>query len=429
MAERLGLAPRSAWLTSRFRSVRKLGAFAFSLLMLLSIRRTKWLYSRGRIPPTRIESRAPTPVGDADLELCERLIAAFSKATERDPAARSTEGMWSWIFDTRQRELATTLESGDRAALAELMASMLAQDFVIGMAQGPLIRQARSRLGSRFWGLKSLDGLASLGEALGAVAVECPEQGDTGLAFDQGIPRLFEALEAELGFRLDFPDVGAPCGLAVEDRLVTPDTSDQVYAAVRIDQAIDLHLHGQSDGAAEPRITEIGGGHGAMCYWLLQRRDNVARYTIVDLPIVNVLQGYFLSRALGADRVSLYGEPPAQVEIVPNFALAEVESPFDVLVNKDSLPEMPHETMMEYLEWGAANCTGLFYSYNQEAVAEFLGDPQGVVHKAVTEMGRYKRLRRDNAWVRSGYVEEIYVPRQRCQASQANPRRVSGPAS
>lgn len=44
-----------------------------------------------------------------------------------------------------------------------------------------------------------------------------------------------------------------------------------------------------------------------MAYWLL-RMSNL-RYTIVDLPLINVLQGYFLSQALGPSKVSLHGEP------------------------------------------------------------------------------------------------------------------------
>lgn len=389
----------------------KVGVTTFNWQMLESIRRTEWLYrAKGRIPSARIDKRASVAVGDADVRLCQRLITAHSKATGDDPVTRATDGIWPWIFDTRQQVLATTIERSDAGALARLMASMFQGDFVLGMASGSLIDHAQSKLGRRVWCLKALDALASLAEALGVVAVENPEQGRTGLAFEGGSGELLVALERELGFRLDFPNVGAPCGLAIDGRLITLDTPDQIYAAVRLDQAICLHLNEGSHGASLPRIVEIGGGYGGMCYWFLQLRDAVARYTIVDLPIVNLIQGYFLARALGDEFVSFYGEPAARVEIVPNFGLAEVESPFDVMVNKDSMPEIPDRAVMEYLEWGASNCEGLFYSYNQESRAEFLGQPQGVVHEAVAKVGGFKRLRRDESWVRRGYVEEIYVP-------------------
>ena len=398
-------------LTSRYRAVRGFARFAVTFRLLKTVRRPEWLYlARGRIPAARIGRRAPLEVEDADLELSRRLIRAYLKAGERAPAESPTESMWSWIFKVRQRELATALETEDAEALATLMASMFRADFVLGMASGPLLSDTRSKLGSRIWCLRSLDWLVSLAEAVGAAPAENPEQGGAGLAFESGVGALIAGLERELGFRLDFPNVGAACGLEAEGRLITPDTPDQIYGAVRLDQAIGLHIDRQAEDVSSPRVIEIGGGYGGMCYWFMQRRESVASYTIVDLPIINVLQGYFLAHALGPECVSFYGEPAKQVDLVPNFALAEIDIPFQVLVNKDSMPEMPREAMMDYLEWGGRHCEGLFYSYNQEASAPFLGEAQGVVHKAVAETGRFERLRRDEAWVRPGYVEEIYVP-------------------
>jgi len=397
----------------------KLGLTAFNLQMLKSVRRTEWLYGRGRIPAAVIEKRRAAAVTDADRDLCARLITAYREVAAHNSVAGATEGMWSWIFDTRQHELVRTLERGDAGELAALLAGMFQSDFVLGMAPGSLISHAQSPIGARIWALKCLDGLVSLAEALAVVPVENPEQGGAGLAFDEGVEELFAGLERELGFRLDFPQVGAAAGLAIAGRLITPDTPDQVYAAVRVDQAIRLHLAPRSGDAAPLRLVEIGGGYGGMCHWFIKLRGPGVRYTIVDLPIVGVLQGYFLGRSLGPESVSLHGEPPAAVSIVPNVALDAVEVPFDVLVNKDSMPEMPRAAMVEYLRWGASHCRGLFYSYNQEAAAEFRGEVQGVVHDGTAEVGGWRRLRRDESWVRRGYVEEVYVPEREAGTGSA----------
>jgi hypothetical protein len=357
-----------------------------------------------------IGRRPPDAISDSDVVLAWRLIDAYRKAEENAPPNSTAEDMWSWIFKTRQRELSTALDSEDAHGLATLLATMFRQDFVLGMASGPLLSETRSKLASRIWCLRTLDWLVSLAEALGAAPVENPEQGSTGLAFEAGIDQLLAAINRELGFKLDFPRVGAPCGLEIDGHLITPDTPDQVYAAVRLDQAIGLHIDRASHSGSSPHVIEIGGGYGGMCYWFLRRREAPAHYTIVDLPIINVLQGYFLVRALGSDRVSFYGESGKEVQLIPNFALAEIETPFDVLVNKDSMPEMPPSEMMRYLGWGGEYCRGFFYSYNQEAGASFLGKSQGVVSRAVEGTGKFERLRRDGAWVRPGYVEEIYVP-------------------
>jgi hypothetical protein len=393
-------------LTSRYRLVRTGGHLAFSLLMLLSVRRTKWILNRKQIPSSEISCHPSAPVGEDEIELCRRIIEAYGHAR----SARGTEGeegIWAWIFDARQEQLATVLDEGDAAELAELMASMFDKDFVLGMAAGPLLRQtSRNRLSARAWEVKCLDGLASLAEVVGVVPVEALEQGRAALAFQDGLEELVTAIEKQLGFGIGFPKVGAAGGLMVANRLITPDTPDQIYAALRLGDAIDLHLKTDS---GESNLLEIGGGYGGMCYWFLQRNPSTSAYTIVDLPIVNVLQAYFLGKALGPDRVSLFGEPPSVVRILPDFALNATEGPVDVVANKDSFPEMPLETMQNYLGWISSTCTGFLYSYNQETGMEFMGERQGIVHRAATDLDGLERVRRDRAWLREGYVEEIYL--------------------
>lgn len=211
--------------------------------------------------------------------------------------------------------------------------------------------------------------------------------------------------EAALGASLDFPAVGAAYGIEVAGRLITPDSPDQIYGAARLAAAMASYLE---PAAVAPHVVEIGGGYGAMACWLLRMRE--ATYTIVDLPVVNVMQGYFLGRALGSDDVALYGEPPAKVTIVPDHALASVRAPCDVLANKDSMPEIPRAALLGYLDWARGACTGLFYSYNQEAGAVFDGAAQSVVPEVLAETGGFTRVRREHSWLRRGYAEEVYVP-------------------
>jgi hypothetical protein len=388
--------------------VRLVGNLAFAALMLVSVRRTKWLLNRKRLPIARIDALASTPVSQDDFALCQRIIDAYQRVQETRNGKSADDGMWAWIFDSRQELLAETLARGDERILAELLAGMFDEDFVLGMAAGPLIRQTRSnRICSRAWEIKCLDGLASLAEVAGVVPVEALEQGHAGLAFKRGLPDLVASMESALGVPIGIAEVGAACGLKVGERLITPDTPDQIYAALRMSDAIDVHLRSEPSTLT---IVEIGGGYGGMCSAFLNKHPDPRSYTIIDLPIVNAIQAYFLSKAIGADRVSLYGEQPRQVRVLPDFAIEELETPVDVVVNKDSLPEMPAKAMRRYLEWIGQECRGLFYSYNQETAMEFMGERQGIVHEAIHDLGSLRRIRRDRAWLREGYVEEIYVP-------------------
>lgn len=411
LGERLDLLPRSAMLTSRNRIVRKLGHLGSGMQTLATVRRPKWLLERGVVPATTVGVRSTRPGGEAEVRLCERLIAAFERARKLEPSATALGGAWTWILDHRQQKLVESLERGDATALAETMSSMFAEDYVLGLAPGLPWRMPESAVSARARGIKCLEGVAALAEVFGVAPVENPERGGTAPAFETGLPSVIAAIEAELGFELDFPDVGAPCGLEEGGRLITLDTPDQIYGAIRAKDAIAFSAV-RRDGLEQCRVVEVGGGYGALCYWFHRQPDCPATsYTIVDLPVVNVIQGYFLASTLGHERVSVFGESPADVHVVPNSALCELAVPFEVLVNKDGLTEMPREARMAYLRWAKDHCRTLFYSYNQEAAMETEGEPQEAVHRALAQIGGFERLSRNRSWLRDGYVEELYVPK------------------
>jgi hypothetical protein len=400
------------WLWSRLvRWGTRIGIAPQNWLLLESMSRPWWLYrSRGNLALATIERRPPHKVAASDIALCERLIAAFGTATGHDKAKWETRGMWAWLFDMYQRPLGEALQQGDPAALAELLASMFQSDFTNGLMTHAHARNSHSWLGARILSLKSLDTLVSLAEALGVVPVEGPEQRRAGVVYKGDITDLLHRIDQAVGVPVTFPDVGGPFGISVDDRLITLETAEQIYGAVRLDQAITTRL--QQLPYSDVKLVEIGGGYGGMCYWFLRMRPGSGPYTIIDLPVMNVLQGYFLTKTLGADVVSLYGEPDAHVRILPNSALPDVDTPFQVLVNKDSMPEMPYAAMMSYLEWAREHCDGFIYSYNHEVTREFLGHKAGSVPEAVNEVGGLDRISRDHSWLRRGYAEEIYISSQ-----------------
>jgi hypothetical protein len=388
------------------RIAQRTGISRFNWQLAASVRHRRWLFRGGSgVPAPALTFRDPDPVGPQELALCERLIAAYRAALAQSDDG-TPEGMWGELAEARQRELGRALLDGDAHALAMLLSTLFQQEFILGIATGSLVSHGSgSWLGQRVWSLKILDQVVSLGEALGAVRTENPEQGVAGHALANGEAALVEAIERHVGVGLDFPRAGAAYGIELAGRLVTLDSAEQLYAAWRIREALALH----APEVDAPRIVEIGAGYGGMAYWVTRVLPGLAGYTIVDLPRVNVFQGYFLARVLGPDAVSFCGEPPARVAVLPTTATRELDGPFDLLANKDSMPEMPEAVVDDYLAWAKDRVTGLFYSCNQEAFSPWEGVPQTLVPEAVARVGGFRRLRRDPSWVRAGYVEEIYV--------------------
>ncbi|BAU88729.1 hemolysin-type calcium-binding region [Methylorubrum populi] len=336
---------------------------------------------------------APRPSPE-DETIARRLIAAWQSGIGRSPAQADNEGMWAARmqgFPAFHR----ALRNGDTGLLADLLNNLfqshLAHGIAMGRTMATLARNAPTPFAASW-----CDRLLRLSEALGLAPVRSPEQGDFAapLAGDLAHRVKQARLEAELGFPLTFPDVGAPFGVRYGAGILPEHAFSHAYAAWRVGQLGEFG-----------RVVEIGGGFGGLA-WFLQRPGR--RYTILDLPFTNVLQGWFLLKA-GLD-VSLAGEPEAAIRILPWWEIARNES-YDLAINQDSLPEMPPETAAMYIARIRA-IAPMFYSINQEAAAPNTEEfRQVVVPDLIAADGGYRRLNRQLFWMRDGYVEEVYARR------------------
>jgi putative sugar O-methyltransferase len=158
------------------------------------------------------------------------------------------------------------------------------------------------------------------------------------------------------------------------------------------------------------RICEFGAGLGLTAMYA--RRLGASDYTIFDLPLVNVIAGNYLLRALGENAVSLYREPdtPDTVRVLPFWmCTSQPERRFDVALNQDSFPEIDETLVRRYLDEIARTTTGHLISINQEARAPISGAPPHLwVSQLLSGDRRFQRIRRSPYWIREGYVEEIY---------------------
>lgn len=251
--------------------------------------------------------------------------------------------------------------------------------------------------------------VVTLAEAVGIRRAECHEQGH--IAFWRQIASedsIMEKLEAFFGFRIESPRQGDPRGIMFGGRFLTRETCNHLYSAYRIRDIIDRQRLG-----SDLKIVEIGGGYGGTAYWLRKTLgERVSRYVIVDLPEVGLVQAYFLGSSdpgslvlLGKDR----GDSVSTIELMPHFRLSEIDFRPTVLVNQDSMPEMPASEVERYLAWGAENVDNLFISFNQETLSPWAGINQVSVPEMIRAHPRYRRISRDTAWDRRGYVEEVYT--------------------
>lgn len=343
-----------------------------------------------------------------DIAIAGRLIRAFRAATQGHDPTRSPEQRDLWTdIASRQTRFTSILRNGDDEELAQYLCNVSRQDAAIGITQGDeeYARILSDPAYRHFLAVMAKDKLVSLAEAVGSLPLENPEQGEFAVHLHASSDEIVAGISQKLGIDIAPPDIdGGMFKLATEHGLFSERDANAIFTAWLLKRAMR--------GLDAPRICEIGAGSGRVAYW--SHRLGAVSYTIVDLPRVNVVQGYYLLKSLPADRVRLYGEEPASpsplLTIWPDCALHQLpEARYDVVVNQDSMPEMSRAIVDEYLCWIRKSCQRLFVSINHENSSAYTQQLKHVnVPGAVAAIGGFELQDRYPYWLRQGYVVELY---------------------
>jgi hypothetical protein len=353
-------------------------------------------------PPLRFCE--PDASNEANARICRRLIAAYRCAVGRAGASAVGDGVWEGHADAFHRSLQHALLAGDVEATSAILRRLFTDPVANGLALGSYVREW-SRRDPYMTRLDWHDKMLSLGLALGLIPAQSPEQGTYGTTLNLDSVAVVARVEEMMGVDLAPPQVGAIFGVDIRGNAWPVNYLLHIYTANRIRSLLSLH-------GDDWDCVEIGGGVGFLAYAALSL--GARRFCIVDLPIVNALQGYYLLCSRFADRVRLYGEPPARardsVDIYPSNAKDElVSGSFSIAVNQDSMPEMAQETARGYVNLTHRVARRFFLSINQEArAAANRGSVQNWIHEMCKEERGLSLVYRVPYWLRKGYVEEVY---------------------
>lgn len=348
-----------------------------------------------------------TPTASAnDLQIANRLMRAYEKAVEDDPASEKRKrDQWTEVENAQHQEILSLLKTGNASGLMRYLRDAHGKGITHGITQGEYTtRVLRANPDARrLVSLTAIDYLTSLGEFLGLLDVECPDQhGQWGENIHSDPGPLIERISAKIGVPVILPQVvGSAFGIRTRHGILGTRDIMSLYASLRIKSVLPSPVGGS--------VCEIGGGLGGAAYYA--NRVGVAQYTIIDLPLVSLLQGYFLLSTLPGVPIALYGEEAANaaIQLLPTYAFSSAAGPFDLLFNQDSMPEIHRDYSIGYLREAGKKNIPLYLSINQEARAmQNPVDRQTAVRELVEEAGGYRPQYRFRHWIRAGYVEELF---------------------
>ena len=308
-------------------------------------------------------------------------VKEFYRRIHAQPATASNEpqhSMWTDFDQGIRKPIHDLLMTGSDTEVLAMLSDPAAHDLFYGF-DALCLQQTTALLASPSFRAADAALIGStiqdLGSVLGVKAEGNPDQ-------------TLDAVDKVLSTTLDFP-VPFPSEMGFESRrgVISYRPPQAIYQAWRLSR-----LRAGS-------VLEIGAGLGRTAYYA--NRLGMTDYTIVDLPLTAVAQGYFLGLVLGDQNVKLYGEPGFDirggVRIAPPNWLAESDDAFDVGMNIDSLTEMDRRIAEDYLRHIFRRCR-TFLSVNHEVnsftVTELLREAGVKSTKEVYPM-------------RNGYFEEV----------------------
>jgi hypothetical protein len=342
----------------------------------------------------------------ANLAIAKRMVAAAGHKVRGDENLVSQGSIWSILRDSHYKELIELVEGGDEGKLDHYLSGLFRDKVVNGYTYGSTFDTWPHRW--HYLPIQIELSVVQLAEALGLIRAECHEQGEVAfwrkLETEEG---LIEKIEGYFGIRIEQPRFGDPNGIVFGGRFLSRETCSHLHSAYKMRQAIDRKGLGD-----DLKIVEIGGGFGGTTYWLRKLLGSrVSRHAIVDLPEVGLVQSFFLGSVEPGNLV-LRGEnsdgAASPLQLIPFDALSLIDFQPNVLINQDSMPEMPLTEVERYIDWTAQNVRGLFISFNQETYSSGGDEVQVYVPEVVSRHPQFRRISRETSWDRRGYVEEVY---------------------
>ena len=311
-------------------------------------------------------------------------VRAISNAIDFAPTSQ-----WKDISNTYHSEVIQHLKNKNFSEIERMLADPLSNNLMYGFDNLAKSLQSKLRLETRSENAMTADHFLALGEFLGVAECQAPEGLVSLKKQTININPIIDGIIEKLFQR----NISFPNPYPGEAGIITSFGIASLRVPAAIYQANQVVKLGKN-------ICEIGPGLGRTAYFanLLGAR----KYTLVDIPITSLCQGYFLLNSLPNVNFSVSSENDIDQGIqlrLPSEYLNSSEK-YDVVLNCDSLTEIGIDSAREYMN-KIISSSKFFFSLNHEG-NEFS------VRELAAEFSELNLISRSRSWVRLGYVEELY---------------------
>jgi putative sugar O-methyltransferase len=336
-----------------------------------------------------------------DVSLVETIKKDYLKDIDEYDISEASDLWKDDVATFSKKQISDYFKNENPKFLSNKLNGIFRTKFVYGLSSGDAYKLCKSYLSKKIWSLKYLDLIISLNEYYATLRHESPAQGKQGIYLNSNLNEMIINIEKNFKANISFPNIGSPYGIKIENKLLTFENLEHIYAAEKISKYIDLF----GEKKENLNILEIGSGYGGLARNIfLKMPHKINSYTLVDLPLMLAYQKYFLKKSFQNSELSKKFNFKNPKKFIYD------KNHYDVLINQNSFAEMNKEITSNYLDnFIKKTKNGLVLSFNHEAISTYKNNLQVALPDVTKNNDKLQLLLRSLSWIRKGYVEEVYL--------------------
>jgi hypothetical protein len=326
-----------------------------------------------------------------DNDFTEELFKKYQKKLSSGDKSKSL--IWNSVLSENYVDVYDALEKNDKKKFKGILENFFQEKCIRGAEDGDLHKNLLVNISHKYL---LISAIVKLSEYLGIKKIFNPYQISKSYNSHDSIKILYSRISELIPIK-SIPNVGCPYGMRVENGIINYRFIEAIYFNFEIKN----FLFSQKN-FLEKKLTilEIGAGSGLNILTTLSfLKSDIEKIYLVDLPEMLLLQEFFL-------RNSLSQEDFNKIHLISNKDFQVIGNvKFNIIINKDSLPEIKKAEAITYIDFFRKQSNCYFFSLNQESnIAEQIS-----VSALMQDHRNITKISRDLFPLRSGYVKEIFL--------------------
>jgi len=300
--------------------------------------------------------------------------------------------IWQNVLSHNYNGVYDSLNNLNKSKFNEILNNFFQEKAIRGAEDGDLFKKLNFEVSHKYL---LITGIQKLSEYLGYNDLTNPYQFYEKYNQYISIKDIYNELSKDLPIK-EIPNIGSPYGLKIQSGVINYRFIESIYFNLELKNFI---FNQKNLINKKLRILEIGGGSGMNILVTINfLKDYIEKIYLIDLPEMLLFQEYFL-------RCALDDKDLKKIVFIPSDQFVNMKLKYNILINKDSLPEIPKPISDLYLNNFSKNEGCYFFSLNQESRLK----DQMPVHELVKDYKNISRVSRSYFPLKKGYVSEVYI--------------------